>query len=127
MGDVTKNISSWEIACKCGCGENRMSRGTLNIVQMVRDAFDKPVSIHSACRCDKHNEAVGGAEHSQHKLGKEDNRCHAIDFHVVDESVEDVHEFLDRVFPNSLGLGIYDTFVHIDDRLAHARWDKRTK
>lgn len=126
MGDITKNISTWEIACKCGCGEKRMSRGTLNIVQMVRDAYDVEVSIHSACRCDKHNEYVGGAENSEHKVSDIDDRCHAIDFHVVGEPCEDVYNFLDKLFPNTLGLGLYDSFVHADDRLVKSRWDMRS-
>lgn len=118
MGDLTKNISRWEVACKCGtCDKDNLSRGVLNIVQMVRDHFGKPVSIHSAIRCKNHNKKIGGKENSQHITGN------AIDFHVVDVSIDEVYSFLDGLFPNSLGLGKYETFVHVDDRCDRAyRW-----
>ena len=124
---MTKNIKVHEIECGCGCGFNKMSRGTLNIVQMVRDVFGKPVRIndggHCGCRCEEHNAKVGGSKNSQHKP-QDDGMAHAIDFHVEGVEPKVVYEFLNKLFPNSLGLGLYNTFVHIDDRCDKAyRWN----
>lgn len=128
MGDLTKNISKDEIKCNCGCGLDRMSRGTLSVVQMVRDHFGKAVRIndanHCGCRCESHNAKVGGSERSEH-LPDEDGVCHAIDFHVEDVPNIEVYGYIDGIFPNGLGLGLYNSFVHVDDRLAKARWDLR--
>ena len=36
---------------------------------------------------------------------------------------KDVYDFLDDLFPNSLGLGLYTSFNHADIREIKARWD----
>ncbi len=122
MGDIAKNINTWEVACKCGkCEETKVSRGVLNVVQMVRDHFGATVSIHCGVRCEEHNELVGGSKNSQHL--PVNGEGHAIDFHVVGEDVEYVYDYINKQFPSSLGLGVYETFVHVDDRADQAyRW-----
>lgn len=118
------NITEEEITCKCGCGLNKISSAILDVVQEAREHFNKPVVIHSACRCNEHNKAVGGKEHSLHKLDQVSNVCRAIDFHVKDISIDELHTYLIEKYPNSLGIGKYKTFCHVDDRMERAfRWD----
>jgi hypothetical protein len=40
---------------------------------------------------------------------------------------DQVADFFEQQFPNSHGIGRYDTFTHIDVRAKKARWDFRTK
>ncbi len=70
MGDVSKNFSRKEFACKCGCGFNAVDISLLAGLQALRDLSGRPISITSACRCESHNKRVGGASKSQHKYAK---------------------------------------------------------
>ena len=118
---VTKNISVKEIECNCNCGLKWVSNGTLLIVQMARDYFGEPVVITSGARCPSHNAKVGGSERSQH-MPDSNGICHAIDFYVKGKTTKELYDYLDKMFPDSLGLGLADSFVHIDDRLTKRRW-----
>ena len=84
-------------------------------LETVREHFGKPVIITSACRCEAHNERVGGSMASQHKLGR------AADIIVKGVDPEDVAEWLNIV--NDGGVGEYSTFTHVDSRSGRkARW-----
>lgn len=124
---MTKNFKVEEFKCKCGCGEMRISPTVLLVCQLVRDKFKKPVTISSGSRCSSYNEKVGGVSDSQHKV-KGDGYTHAADIQVKDVEPRLVYSFLNDLFHNTLGIGIYNTFVHIDDRIDRAyRWDNRSK
>lgn len=113
---LTKNFSRSEFSCKCGCGFNTVDYQLLNILQYLRDKYDQPVTITSACRCSAHNKRIGGSKKSQHLIGR------AADIIIKDISLKDIYEHLDKKYPNTLGLGIDSSFVHIDTRDAKARW-----
>jgi uncharacterized protein YcbK (DUF882 family) len=122
MGNVTVNFKQEEFKCKCGCGEMNISNTIPLLCQLVRDKFRQPVTVVSGCRCEKHNTNVGGAKNSQHKPDDE-GMCHAVDLKVKGVEPKIVYEFIDGLFPNSLGLGVYKSWVHIDDRIDRAyRW-----
>ena len=117
MGDITKNFSKSEFACKCGCGFDEISTITVLVWQLVRDKFNQPITITSGCRCVQHNSKVGGKPNSQHTLG------YAADGQVTNVTPKEVGEFLNSLFSSSLGLGVYKNFVHIDARIDRAyRW-----
>jgi uncharacterized protein YcbK (DUF882 family) len=116
MGDLTKYFSRSEFACKCGCGLDTVDIDTIAILEEVREHFDKPVTITSACRCVKHNNAVGGAVNSQHV------KARAADIQVKGVSPIEVAMFVETLIPNSGGIGIYSTFTHVDSRSNKARW-----
>ncbi|WP_027252051.1 D-Ala-D-Ala carboxypeptidase family metallohydrolase [Photobacterium halotolerans] len=124
MGDLTKNISRHELACKCGaCDHQTADFETVMIVQDACDHFAEKLevgkvvlNIHSAHRCYRHNDAVGGAKKSQHRLGS------ALDISIRNVLPKDVYAYLDAKYPDRLGLGLYDTFVHVDTRKGKARW-----
>jgi uncharacterized protein YcbK (DUF882 family) len=117
MGDLSKNFSRREFECKCGCGFNTVDAELVKVLQVVRDYFKESITITSACRCEKHNNRVGGGKNSQHKLGR------AADIVVSNVSPAEVQEYLDSRYPIKYGLGSYSDFTHIDTRSGvHARW-----
>jgi hypothetical protein len=52
--------------CRCGCGLYQFHPGFLDQLEKLRVAFNEPMNVNSACRCAKHNRAVGGTEKSLH-------------------------------------------------------------
>jgi uncharacterized protein YcbK (DUF882 family) len=120
MGNVSKNFNRSEFTCQCGCGFDVVDIDNLKIVQMVRDHFGKPVVINSGCRCKKHNQNVNGSKDSWHM------KAGATDIAVLDTTPEDVAFYVNSKYPDSLGIIIHDTFVHIDRRPNKYREDKRS-
>lgn len=116
MSKISKYFSRGEFACKCGCGFSVVDVQLLELLTLVREYFDSPVTINSACRCEKHNKSVGGTSGSKHKQGI------AVDIKVKGVDTGAVYDFIDRYAPNSCGLGWYEYFVHVDVRSDKARW-----
>lgn len=116
MGDLTKNFSRKEFACRCGCGFDHISLQLVEELQDVRDHFGSSVAINSACRCEEHNQRVGGSRGSKHKLGI------AADFTVKGVSNKEVQAYLLSKHKDRYGIGVYSTFTHLDVRDGKARW-----
>lgn len=114
MGDISKHLNKFEIACKCGCGLASMDSEILKIFDKIRDIHGKPLIINSGCRCKKHNAAVGGKETSAH-LPDENGKCHALDIQCANS-----HDRFDIIhLAVSFGIsriGIHKSFIHIDTR-----------
>ena len=115
MGDLSRNFSRHEFACKCGCGEAEVSPFLIEQLQKLRDYTGEPVRITSGRRCETHNAAVGGAKNSQHLLGL------AADISVAWWPAEDLLRLLKvLVRANALYVGyaykISKNAVHIDVR-----------
>jgi len=120
MGDRSKNFSNSEFRCKCGQCEPILPPDELiDILQDVRDHFDAPVTIHSGHRCPVYNKRVGGAKRSQHM------KAIAADHTVKGVSPNKVQKYLLAKYPDTLGIGRYNTFTHVDTRPGKARWDNR--
>lgn len=116
--------------CKCKhCGKEWTDPRLLGLAEQVRWALgNRPMIPTSVCRCRDHNAAVGGAADSQHVYGR------AMDFKMSGVSTEAIYEALKALhrcgyLPDLHGLGVYDSWVHIDCRNAEGLtiWDKRTK
>lgn len=129
MGDLSKNFSRNEFACKCGCGFDTVDVQLIDILEVVWQFADSHsndkifVKINSGCRCLQHNGHVGGGENSKHLIGRAADNCVAPskkDQVVV--TPEQVFYFLDSKYPDTLGLGLYESFVHVDSRKNKARW-----
>ena len=116
MGDLSAHFSRAEFACRCGCGFDVVDAGLLAVLDRVREHFGVPVTINSAARCGDHNLRVGGGSRSQHLLGK------AADIVVHGYGPGDVVDILYTLYPDRLGIGRYDSFVHVDSRSKPARW-----
>jgi len=129
MGDLTKNFSKSEVRCRCGCGFGD-THGTWALVhlerlQALRDIYDGALHPNSGGRCTRHNEAVGGSTGSQHKyLTATDIRCNPKKY-PGDPTPEKLRELGRRI--GFAGIGIYDTFCHVDSRPGpRVEWDERT-
>ena len=107
MGDLNRYFSRAEFACKCGCGFDTVDALLLEALREVRVKFKKPVVITSACRCEEHNQSVGGSENSQHKKGR------AADIVVVDTDPSLVADFVEDL---GMSVGCYPNFTHVDSR-----------
>jgi len=122
MGDLSKNFSRSEFACKgtnC-CGHSAPVQPELiSALQALRDQLNLPLSITSGFRCNRHNESVGGATRSFHTLGM------AADVACPDGlTAEDLAQAAETIAAfQQGGIGIYPSWVHLDVRTTgKARW-----
>ena len=116
MGDVSNNFSRHEFGCKCGCGFDAVDFELRDVVQKVRDYYGKPVTINSGCRCLKYNRSIESTDNSQHIKAK------AADISIAGVLPAEIFSYLDNEYPHKYGIGLYQTFVHIDVRKVMARW-----
>jgi len=129
MGDLSKNLSRYEMACRCGCGFDTVDIELVEVMQALCDYYaddtGHPVVllVTGPNRCVEHNAAEGGKPDSQHR------KARAVDFEIkiMGERILplDVYNYLDAKYPNEYGIGLYRTFVHFDTRTnGRARWGK---
>ena len=111
----TAHFKTSEFACK-HCGEVKVDSELLAVLELVRNHFGAPVTVTSGYRCKTHNLNVGGAPKSKHVEGI------AADIKVKGFDADEVYHFINSQFPNSYGLGLYKSWVHIDTRKTMARW-----
>ena len=101
-------------------------------VQTLRDWWQAPIAINSGFRSATHNEAIGGAETSQHMIFATDLSPNLRGVRVAhtpppDRQREAIALLADQADQIGFdGIGLYDTFVHLDLRGSTARWDNRT-
>lgn len=122
MGDLTKNLSRHEVACKCGCGFDTFDLETATVLQECCDYFageqgkdDVILDVSSGCRCPSYNSKVGGGNNSQHLRGR------AVDFTIRGIAPHDVYEYLNLRYPDKYGLGYYVDFTHLDTKSGRKR------
>ena len=125
---MTKNFNIKEFECKCGCKMPEfVKKNVIELaenLQIIRDEVGR-LDLTNSYRCKDHNSDVGGSTSSQHLVGK------AAD--VKSESIKpkEMAQVVDDLMKNEKiktgGIGIYNTFTHIDIRGVRARWSKTTK
>lgn len=116
-----------ELASKDGkpspYGPMNVQKPLLELLNSLRAAYGKPLVVNSAYRSPEHNKAVGGVPNSYHTQGL------AADIRPTEANKDDLRVLRDIC--NRLnaegGVGLYDTFVHVDARGYRARWDNRTR
>jgi uncharacterized protein YcbK (DUF882 family) len=129
MGDLTKNISKSELFCHCKKCNVRIQdhEPVIAIVQGACDYFAVVLGVEkvrleipSPARCRDHNLAIGSNDESQHI------RCNAMDIKIYANGIQippgTVYQYFNDIYPHSMGVGLYDTFTHIDSREKRARW-----
>lgn len=107
-----------EFKCKCGgkyCNGFPVEpdRDLVELLDVVREE-EGAFTPNSAIRCKKHNANVGGAAGSQHLDGN------AAD--VPSKNPKRLYALLERLLPNTGGIGLYSWGCHVDTRKAKARW-----
>ena len=136
MGDLSKHFSRWEFSCRHGCGQNTVDVTLINVLEDTHRHFSEiyngvRVNIEIGNRCKRLNKKTKGAsKDSQHVVSK------AADIHITatdpygrrhEIDPGEIHAYLVQKYKNKHGIGVYDTWVHIDSRDVAARWDKRSK
>ena len=116
MGDISTHFNRSEFACKCGCGLDTVDTELVDVLEDIRRQFGASITINSGNRCEVYNRFIGGALKSQHPLSR------AADIVVDGVDPKDVQDYIDEAWPDSLGMGRYNTFTHIDSRSTKARW-----
>lgn len=112
---LSNNFKLKEFECKCGkCEKTIVDAKLVNLLQKIRDKYNKPVLINSGYRCAAHNKAVGGAANSQHTHGK------AADIVVKGIKPSAVADYAETI--GFKGIGRYSSFTHVDTRSKKARW-----
>ena len=116
---LSKNFRVREFRCKDDTDPIFIDSDLVDVLQKVRDHFDKAVTITSAFRTASYNASkkVGGAKYSQHLYGK------AADIKVSGVSPSRVAAYVETLMPNSGGIGRYSTFTHVDVRKTKSRWN----
>ena len=78
MGDLTRNFSRSEFACRggnCCGGSGPVHPALVTGLQELRDKVGGPLTISSGFRCRRHNAAVGEAKDSQQYVGHGPPTC----------------------------------------------------
>lgn len=137
MGDLTRNLSRSEFACRCGCGFDTVDIELPAAIQLAASHFlvssraDKVVvNITGPNRCTEKNAKEGGASRSQHLFGRAADHNIELVFgdskaRVPTDELADFYE--KKLKPDGWGVGRYDNGrVHLDTRTGCARWDVRS-
>lgn len=102
-------------------GPMNVKQELVDFLNQLRLRFGKPLVVTSGYRSPEHNKAVGGVANSYHTQGL------AADIRPEDQKDLPALWELCRRLNVTGGVGVYDTFVHVDRRGYAARFDKRTK
>lgn len=128
---ITKNFTEAEFHSKsldapqCHSLDDKVING----LQIIRDSFNTPIRITSTLRTATGNSAVGGVSDSRHL-----NPARAIDSQPIANRDMHLQKFYDdfkckgplyrKLRASGInGIGIYETFIHIDTRSTPSFWD----
>jgi len=111
---LTKNFYLSEFECHDGDHLVKLDERLLLLLQNLRDSLDHPIRILSGFRTVAHNRSVGGSPNSQHLHGK------AADIQIENLTPQEV--FIHACKSGFDGVGLYDTFVHVDVRGHKVHW-----
>lgn len=106
-----------EFACSDGTDTVFVSPDLVGVLEKIRVHFGEPVVINSGYRTEAKNKAVGGAAYSQHKYGM------AADIHIAGVTPKQIAAYAETLMPRSGGIGIYNSFCHVDVRTVRSRWN----
>ena len=113
---LTANFKVREFACRDGSDVIFAAPALTEVLQKIRSHFQAPVTVCSGYRTPGYNKKVDGAAYSQHLYGT------AADIQVKGVSPAQVAAFAETLLPDSGGIGVYPTFVHVDVREKRSRW-----
>ena len=111
---LTKNFSVAEFKCNDGSDSVMIDKKLAALLQEIRNHFGKPVIINSAYRTAQYNRKAGGSSKSLHLYGK-----------AADIKIDGVSPYSIAKYCQSLGvkgIGLYNTFVHVDTRENKYYW-----
>lgn len=113
---LSTNFAVKEFACKDGSDAVLVAPRLVMVLQSLRSHFCAAVTINSGYRTPQYNARVGGVMDSQHCYGT------AADIVVRGKTPAQVAAYARQLMPDWGGVGVYDSFCHIDVREAKADW-----
>lgn len=114
---LSEHFSVAEFSCHgqtCGCSETKIDDKLVAYLEQIREHFGARTYISSGYRCPTHNAAVGGASKSYHMRGQ------AADITVEGIAPAEVAKYAESI--GILGIGLYESFVHVDTRTTKSYW-----
>ena len=116
MGNLSEHFSGWEFWCRCGCGFEAVESRLVDSLEILRMGLGGPrIDVNSGCRCGSHNAEIGGADSSQHLIGR---AADIVSPHLSSREIGLVARAL--ALTGSLaglrGIKIYEGWVHVDTR-----------
>ena len=126
----SRNFKRSEFECECGCGFDTVDHELVVVLEDLRRHLQTLypgayIVISGPNRCESQNEKIGGADDSQHLLGK------AADIKAYWKPasgkrtavpVAALWNYLVETYPEAYGVGLYSNRVHLDVRSKKARW-----
>ena len=117
---ITPHFQVKEFACSDGSRVVFISDDLVNLLENIRVHYGKPLHITSGYRTVAYNaKQKGSSPKSQHCNGL------AADIWVEGVSIKALYDYVCEALGNHGGVGIYNTFVHVDMRSLKSRWDNR--
>lgn len=114
LDKYSPHFSKKELACKC-CGEpGPIASELIEALEELRKMAGCPLIVTSGYRCKRHNAEVGGAKDSQHMKGT------AADVKAKTLTPLELCALAAQI-PAIKGIGIYESWLHIDVRKARKR------
>ena len=113
---ISTNFRAREFDCQGNgcCSITPIDEKLVAYLQQIRTHFGKPVYV-TAYRCKTHNAKVANAApNSYHCYGM------AADFHIDGVAPAEIAKYAESI--GIQGIGLYDTFVHIDTRTSKSFW-----
>lgn len=113
---VAKNFRAREFDCngKGCCAETRIDEKLVEYLQKIRAHFDRPVYL-TGYRCPAYNaKTPNAAKNSRHIMGM------AADLHIDGVAPLKIAQYAESI--GVKGIGLYDSFVHIDTREKKSFW-----
>ena len=105
-----------ELECPC-CHELGLDPLLLVGLEWLRGLVEQSIKVNSGYRCIAHNQAIGGEANSQHLEGR------AADIVVAGMTPIQLKNWAQEIpYFNHGGIGLYQTFLHVDVRRTRARW-----
>jgi len=118
-----------EFVCKCDglCPHaDVIDHALVAGLQELRFKVGMPLVVNCGTRCPLHNADVGGELASRHL--EVDGTSYAADIDIPDGMTTAYLAELAGAIPQFAegGIGLYDSFIHLDNRGFRARWDRRS-
>lgn len=118
---ITPHFKVREFACSDGSDVVFVATSLVDILEAIRVHFGRPVTITSGYRTVSYNASLkNSSKKSQHCNGL------AADIKVEGHTPKEVYDYACSLLGDHGGVGIYNTFVHVDVRAVKSRFDYRT-
>ena len=118
---ITPHFKVREFACSDGSDVVFVATSLVDILEAIRVHFGRPVTITSGYRTVSYNAGLkNSSKKSQHCNGL------AADIKVEGHTPKEVYDYACSLLGDHGGVGIYNTFVHVDVRASKSRFDYRT-